>query len=282
MRATVINGRDVAKKQYAKMSETICELKKKNITPCLAIILAGDDPASVGYVSLKERTAKSVGVDCRVFRLPADVPQCEIEGLIDSLNKSDDVHGIMVQLPLPAHIDANIVLELIIPEKDVDGFHLVNSGKLTNRMTGITPCTPRGIMELIAETGCAIAGKHAVIVGRSMVVGTPLALLLLNADATVTVCHSKTVDLASYTHTADILVSAVGCKGLIRGDMVKEGAIVVDVGNTRVDGKVWGDVRFDEVSEIADFITPVPGGVGPMTIAMLIKNTIEAACDKAQ
>lgn len=249
----------------------------------LAVVKVGDDPASEVYVRNKIRACEEVGVRSLSFNLPADAAEDEIAELIDELNADANVDGILVQLPLPRHIDEKRVLARIKPEKDADGFHTVNAGGLMLGLPCTKPCTPAGIIELIKATGRPIAGKNAVVIGRSNIVGKPVAMLLLAENATVTVCHSKTVDLAAHTRTADILVAAIGKKEFVTGDMVKPGAIVIDVGMNRDNGKLYGDVNFAEASAKAAFITPVPGGVGPMTVTMLIKNTVEAAfrCKKS-
>ena len=243
----------------------------------LAVVLVGDDPASQIYVRNKIAACEQVGVRSYAYYLPADAMQAQLDELIDTLNADKNVDGILVQMPLPKHLDEQATLKRIAPDKDVDGFHAVNAGRLMQGQDCLAACTPSGIIELIRSTGTPIAGKHAVVVGRSNIVGKPVAMLLLKNDATVTICHSKTPDLASFTRQADILVAAVGRKELITGDMVKPGAVVIDVGMNRVDGKLYGDVAFESVSKIASYITPVPGGVGPMTITMLLKNTLDAA-----
>lgn len=243
----------------------------------LAVVLVGEDPASRIYVRNKIAACEDVGVKSSAYYLPVEVGQDELEGLIETLNGDDTVDGILVQLPLPKHLNERQALRRIDPEKDVDGFHAVNAGRLLLGEPCLAACTPSGIIELIKSTGVPIAGKRAVVVGRSNIVGKPIAMLLLQNDATVTVCHSKTADLAEVTRQADILVAAVGKKQLITGDMVKPGAVVIDVGMNRCDGKLYGDVDFESVSQVAGFVTPVPGGVGPMTITMLLKNTLDAA-----
>ncbi len=243
----------------------------------LAVLLIGDDPASEVYVRNKERACEEVGIASYSYRLPGDTGEKEAESLISRLAKEEKVDGILVQLPLPSHLDEKKLLALIPPEKDVDGFTAENMGRLARHEGGTAACTPRGVMELLSRYDVPIRGKHAVVVGRSNIVGRPMALLLLNADATVTVCHSKTEDLKEICRSADILIAAVGRPRLITADMVKEGAAVIDVGVNRVDGKLVGDVDFEGVKESAAYLTPVPGGVGPMTIAMLLTSVIEAA-----
>ena len=259
----IINGREIAK---SKMTELKVRAGGRKIG--LGIVIVGDDPASHVYVKAKLKAAAEIGVETKLVQLGADASEAELLGTIERLNKDAAVHGILVQLPLPKHIDEGKVLEAIDPRKDIDGFH---------RMSHFRPCTPLGIIKLLEATGETFVGKHAVVIGRSKIVGTPVALMLLDRNCTVTVTHSKTVDLASHTRNADILVVAAGKRNLVTGDMVKPGATVIDVGINRFEGKLYGDVNFDEVSKVAGHITPVPGGVGPMTIAMVIKNVIDAA-----
>lgn len=243
----------------------------------LAVVKVGANPASEVYVRNKILACEEVGVKSFSYNLPEEVSERELLELIDALNEADDVDGILVQLPLPSHINEKKILARITPEKDADGFHAVNAGGLMLGLPCTKPCTPAGIIELIKSTGETIAGKNAVVIGRSNIVGKPCAMLLLAENATVTICHSKTSDLASFTKRADILVAAVGIKQFVTGDMVKDGAIVIDVGMNRSEGKLYGDVDFASVSEKASYITPVPGGVGPMTVTMLLKNTVESA-----
>ena len=243
----------------------------------LAVAKVGANPASEVYVRNKILACEEVGVKSFSYNLPEEVSERELLELIDALNDADDVDGILVQLPLPSHINEKKILARITPEKDADGFHAVNAGGLMLGLPCTKPCTPAGIIELIKSTGETIAGKNAVVIGRSNIVGKPCAMLLLAENATVTICHSKTSDLASFTRRADILVAAVGIKQFVTGDMVKDGAIVIDVGMNRSEGKLYGDVDFASVSEKASYITPVPGGVGPMTVTMLLKNTVESA-----
>ncbi len=237
----------------------------------------GDDPASRVYVNNKKKACEVCSIMSEEYALPAETAEEELLALIDKLNRRDDIHGILVQLPLPEHIDSEKVLLAIDYRKDVDAFHPVNVGKIMIGSFDFLPCTPAGVMELIRLTGIDVTGKECVVVGRSNIVGKPMAMLLLHQNGTVTVCHSKTKNLAEVCRRADILVAAVGKANFITADMVKPGAVVIDVGMNRVDGKLCGDVKFDEVSEVASAITPVPGGVGPMTIAMLMKNTVKAA-----
>lgn len=250
----------------------------RGILPCLAVVLVGEDPASAIYVRNKERACAQAGIRSVAVRLPADTAQETLEEAIRGLNEDAEIDGILVQLPLPRGLDEGRVLALIDPAKDVDGFHAKNMGALVTGGRGFVPCTPKGCMELIRRTGISLCGKEAVVVGRSNIVGKPMALLLLAKSATVTVCHSRTSDLAAHISRAQVLVAAVGKPGMITGDMIRPGAVVIDVGINRLeDGKVVGDVDFESAGEIAGFITPVPGGVGPMTIAMLLENTLESA-----
>lgn len=251
--------------------------ERHGVAPCLAAVLAGDDPASHAYVSSKAKAAGRAGIRSETFALPADVPAAEYFDLIETLNRRADVHGILPQMPLPPQISADEVFARLNPEKDVDGLTPVNMGRLTLGRPGLAPCTPLGIIALLDLAGVSPAGLEAVVVGRSNIVGKPIALMLLARHATVTLCHSRTADLASHTRRADILVAAVGRPHLIRAEMVKPGAAVIDVGLTRVEGKITGDVDFDAVKDVAGAITPMPGGTGPMTIAMVLENTLAAA-----
>ncbi|MDI6822268.1 MAG: bifunctional methylenetetrahydrofolate dehydrogenase/methenyltetrahydrofolate cyclohydrolase FolD [Actinomycetota bacterium] len=277
MTAKIINGKEVASSIYRELSEEIKILKEGGIIPGLAVILVGEDPTSLVYVRQKERACEKLGILSKKYSLSKDVSEEELLKLIDDLNNDPSIHGILVQLPLPDHIDTQKVLNAVDPKKDVDGFHPFNVGNLTIGEIRYPPCTPHGVLELLMRTGVEIRGKNAVVVGRSNIVGKPMALMLLHNDATVTICHSKTRDLASHTRRADILVVAVGHPKLVTADMVKEGVVVIDVGINRVDDKLVGDVDYEAVKEKAAAITPVPGGVGPMTIGMLLKNTVEAA-----
>jgi methylenetetrahydrofolate dehydrogenase (NADP+)/methenyltetrahydrofolate cyclohydrolase len=274
----IIDGSKIAQDIRSEVREETSVLKEKTgIVPGLAVVLVGEDPASQIYVGRKANACAEVGFLSREFRLPADTSEAKLLGLINNLNHDRLIHGILVQLPLPKHIATDKIIAAIDPHKDVDGFHPVNVGGLVTGSPLFVPCTPRGIMELIDRTGIVLAGKDAVVVGRSNIVGKPMALLLLAQNATVTMCHSKTKDLPKVTARADVLIAAVGRARMITADMVKEGAVVIDVGVNRLDnGKLVGDVAFDEVAAKASCITPVPGGVGPMTIAMLMKNTLEA------
>ena len=277
--AALIDGNRIARDVRAEIKEQAIELKEINgIVPGLAVVLVGEDPASKIYVGRKEKAAREVGFLSQEYRLSNDTPEDRIREIIAGLNANPEIHGILVQLPLPKHINPDVVIETIDPRKDVDGFHPFNIGGLFSGRPGHRACTPLGIIELLDRSGIVIEGKEAVIVGRSNIVGKPLALMLLNRHATITVCHTRTRDLAAVTRRADILVAAAGKAEMIRGDMVREGAVVIDVGiNRQPDGKLVGDVAFAEAAEKAAFITPVPGGVGPMTIAMLLRNTLEAA-----
>jgi len=252
-------------------------LKEKGLTPGLTVILVGDDPASQTYVSNKEKACARLGIHSDTLRMPPETTQEQLEAEILRANADPAIHGILVQLPLPRHLDSDRALSLILPEKDVDGFHDINAGRLSRGMDCVVACTPKGALHMLKTAGIPIAGKEAVVIGRSNIVGKPMALLLLQENATVTVCHSRTADLAEHTRRADILVAAIGKPRFVTADMVKEGAAVIDVGINRVDGKLCGDVDFDAVKEKAAYITPVPGGVGKMTIAMLMDNTVSAA-----
>ncbi|MDR3216507.1 MAG: bifunctional 5,10-methylenetetrahydrofolate dehydrogenase/5,10-methenyltetrahydrofolate cyclohydrolase [Clostridiaceae bacterium] len=276
--AIIIDGKAVAAKVNEDVKAGVAALKQKGVSVGLTVILAGNDPASEVYVNNKHRACTDLGIKSEIIRYPADVGGAVLEAKIKELNADASVSGILVQLPLPKGLDERRILELIDPAKDVDCFAAKNVGMLALGAPKLLPCTPAGIIELIKSTGQPIAGKRAVIVGRSNIVGKPMFHLLLQADATVMVCHTKTVNLAEITRTADILVIAAGRPGLITGDMVKPGALVLDAGINRVDGKLYGDADFDSVSDVAGYITPVPGGVGPMTIAMLMRNTLTAAC----
>lgn len=277
MSAIRMDGKATAAKIREEIAQETAQLKRKGLVPKLAVVLVGDDPASAVYVRNKERACVGAGMESLVIRKDEACTQAELEETVCALNRDASVHGILVQLPLPRHLDESRVLALIDPRKDVDGFHAMNGGLLLSGRPGFVPCTPKGVMALLHEYDIPIRGKRAVIVGRSNIVGKPMALLLLMEDATITICHSRTVNLAQITRQADILVAAVGRSGFITKDMVKPGAVVIDVGiNRKEEGGVCGDVAPD-VMEIAGYMTPVPGGVGPMTIAMLLKNTIEAS-----
>lgn len=274
----ILDGKAVSLKVKESVKVRADELKKFGIEPTLAVVLVGEDKASQTYVRAKEKACNEYGIKSVAHRLSENTTQNELLALINVLNLDDSIHGILVQLPLPKHIDTNVVLAAIDPRKDVDGFHAVNVGKLVSGLDGFVPCTPLGVMEILKEYGIEVAGLNAVVIGRSNIVGKPMANLLLNASATVTVTHSKTKNLKEICKNADLIVAAIGKPFFLKADMVKDGAVVVDVGINRLDdGRLVGDVDFDEVAPKCSYITPVPGGVGPMTIAMLLNNTILAA-----
>ena len=278
MTAQIIDGKALAAEVRAEVAQRVAALRARGVQPTLAVILVGDNPASQTYVRHKGSDCESVGMRFMLDRLPAGLPEAALLARIAALNADPSVHGMLVQLPLPKHIDTNKVIATIAPAKDADGFHVQSAGALMIGLPGFKPCTPYGCMRMLQSAGITPKGKHAVIVGRSNIVGKPMALLLLQAHATVTVCHSATPDLGTFTRQADILVAAVGRRDTITADMVKPGAAVIDVGmNQDEAGKLCGDVDFDAVREVAGWITPVPGGVGPMTRAMLLVNTVEAA-----
>ena len=278
MAAAIIDGKRISGAIREEIKAEAEALKAKGITPGLAVILVGDDPASKVYVGNKEKACLAMGFHSAVHRLPAATPQAELLGLIDRLNDDPAIHGILVQLPLPEHIDEKAVIDAIRPDKDVDGFHPVNTGNLMIGADSLLPCTPAGCIELLKRSGIEIAGKRAVVIGRSNIVGKPAAMLLLREHATVTICHSRTTNLEEIARQADILVVAIGKAKAIDARYVKPGAVVLDVGVNRLpDGKLAGDVDFESASETAGWITPVPGGVGPMTITMLLRNTLTAA-----
>jgi methylenetetrahydrofolate dehydrogenase (NADP+)/methenyltetrahydrofolate cyclohydrolase len=278
MAARILDGKALAGEIRARVKERVAALGRSGIHPGLAVILAGDNPASRVYVRNKVRACEETGVQSFLIELPNSVSEAELLDRVGALNADPRVHGILVQLPLPKHIDAELVLETVAPAKDVDGFHLHNLGALVAGRPGIVPCTPAGVMRLIDHAGVNLAGKHAVVIGRSNIVGKPQALLLLAQHATVTICHSRTADLGAVTRQADVLVAAVGKANMVTAAMVKPGACVIDVGINRLpDGTLAGDVDFAAVREVAGAITPVPGGVGPMTIAMLLENCLVAA-----
>ena len=277
MTAKILDGKKMSAEIRAAIKEKVVLLKEKGIVPGLAVILVGDNPASKVYVGQKEKGCLEAGFASFLHRLPETTSQEELLALIDKLNADKTVHGILVQLPLPRQIDPDTVLSAIRPEKDVDGFHPVNIGRLVAGLPASEPCTPKGILRLLKSTGIPLAGKEAVVIGRSNIVGKPVALMLLAESATVTICHSKTADLAEHARRADILVAAIGKPRFVTADMVKEGAVVIDVGINRLEEGLVGDVDYEPVAEKASWITPVPGGVGPMTIAMLLENTLEQA-----
>lgn len=276
---TIIDGKAISAVIRLELAKRTEELKKaRGIVPGLAVIMVGDDPASAVYVRNKEKACAELGFHSELYRLPADSTEKDISELIDRLNGDDAIHGILLQLPLPKGINSKGLTDRILSEKDVDAFNPYNVGRISAGDYGFLPCTPAGVMELLSRSGIEIAGKRCVIIGRSNIVGKPMAMLMLNADATVTVCHSKTRDLASVCREADILISAVGKAGFVTADMVREGAVVIDVGmNRNENGKLCGDVDFAAVAPKTSYITPVPGGVGPMTITMLMRNTLYAA-----
>jgi methylenetetrahydrofolate dehydrogenase (NADP+)/methenyltetrahydrofolate cyclohydrolase len=279
MAAVIVSGKELATEKRAFIKEEVSKLSiEKNIQPSLAVILIGEDPASQSYVRAKEKACEAAGIRSILEKYPSSITQSELLERINHFNKDNSVHGILVQLPLPEHIDELAVIEHISPAKDVDGFHPVNIGKMMIDQDTFLPCTPYGIVEMIKSLNVSISGKHVVVIGRSNIVGKPVGQLLLKEDATVTYCHSRTKDLASITKQADILIAAVGRAKLIGPDYVKDGAIVIDVGVNRLEtGKLCGDVDFEMVKEKASYITPVPGGVGPMTITMLLQNTLQSA-----
>lgn len=278
MSAKILDGKAMSAALRKEIAVRVEKLKEKGITPGLAVILVGNDPASEIYVRNKGKGCEEVGIYSKTIRLPENTSQETLEEEIEKLNADDAIHGILVQLPLPKHLDSNAALAKILPQKDVDGFHLLNAGRLMAGTEGVIPCTPRGAMYMIKSTGVDLNGKEAVVIGRSNIVGKPMAMLLMHENCTVTICHSRTKNLAEHTRRADILVAAVGKTGFtVTEDMVKPGAIVIDVAINREDGRIWGDVDFDRVKEKASWITPVPGGVGRMTITMLLDNTVDAA-----
>ena len=276
--AKLLMGKEVSARIKAELKTEVENLKKEGINPGLAVIIVGEDPASQVYVRNKERACEECGIYSEKYALPAETNQEELLKLIDELNNKSSISGILVQLPVPKHIDEKTIINAIAQNKDVDAFHPVNVGKIMVGNYDFVPCTPAGVMELIKESGIDVSGKECVIVGRSNIVGKPQAMLLLHQNGTVTICHSKTKNLAEKTKNADILVAAVGIPNFIKGDMIKEGAVVIDVGINRLENKkLCGDVEFESAEKVAGAITPVPGGVGPMTIAMLMKNTVKAA-----
>ncbi|MBE6693339.1 MAG: bifunctional methylenetetrahydrofolate dehydrogenase/methenyltetrahydrofolate cyclohydrolase FolD [Ruminococcaceae bacterium] len=277
--AKIIDGKAISAEVRAEIAANTRRLiEKTGITPGLAVIIVGEDPASQVYVRNKRRACEEVGFYSEAYELPEATSQEELEALVERLNGDKNIHGILVQLPLPKHLDEEKILLKISPDKDVDAFHPYNVGRIMIGNYDFLPCTPAGVMELIHRSGVSVGGKECVVVGRSNIVGKPMAMLLLHDNGTVTVCHSRTKDLAEVTRRADILVAAIGKADFFTADMVKEGAVVIDVGmNRRADGKLTGDVDFESVSQVASYITPVPGGVGPMTITMLMKNTLKAA-----
>ena len=276
--AKILDGKLMAEELTRDQARRVAEMAAKGVVPGLAVVLVGEDPASQIYVRNKGIACETVGMHSKTIRLPQSASQDEVIAVIDELNTDAAIHGILVQLPLPRHLDEAAVLARILPQKDVDGFHISNAGKLLSGQLGVVPCTPKGIIHMLKQGGVDLAGKDAVVIGRSNIVGKPAAMLLLNENCTVTICHSRTHNLKEHCRRADILVAAIGKPRFVTADMVKPGAAVVDVGINRVDGKVVGDVDYEAVSGVAGYITPVPGGVGKLTISMLIENTLEAAC----
>lgn len=278
MSAQIINGKEIAEAVRQEISKEVQQLREKNVVPGLAVILVGDNQASQTYVRNKQKACEDLGMHSVLIKQPEDLTQQELIRNIEELNQDDSIHGILVQLPLPGHIQEKAIIEAISPEKDVDGFHPINIGRMMTGQDAFLPCTPHGIMIMLEHIGYKLEGKHVVIVGRSNIVGKPAGQLFLNANATVTYCHSKTKDLAYFTKQADVVVVAVGKRDTITSSHIKEGAVVIDVGmNRNEDGKLCGDVSFEDVKNIASYITPVPKGVGPMTITMLMKNTVKSA-----
>ncbi len=278
MSANIMDGKAVAKSIREGLKKEVEGLKKKGIHPGLAVVLVGENPASMVYVRNKGEACRSAGIYSEEHRLPAETKEADLLGLIDQLNKDPRIHGILVQLPLPAHINKDRILASVSPEKDVDGFHEINMGRLLIGQEGLVPCTPLGIVKLLEHYHIPVEGRFAVVVGRSNIVGKPVAMMLLQRNATVTICHTRTKNMGEVCGMADILIAAAGRPGMITADMIREGAVVIDVGINRLDtGKLTGDVDFESASKRAGWITPVPGGVGPMTIAMLLYNTVKAA-----
>lgn len=279
----IIDGKLLSSQIKNEAKSKVAELNGKGISVCLAVIIVGDDPASKIYVNNKKRACELCGIKSLEFALPKEASQKDVLDLIRTLNNDAGVNGILCQLPLPSHIDEKTVTDSIIPQKDVDGFHPENVGRMFKGSSALLPCTPAGIIEMLVRSGIEISGKHCVVLGRSNIVGKPVAALMLQNNATVTVCHSKTENLKELAASADILISAIGKQNFVTADMVKPGAVVIDVGiNRNESGKVCGDVDFENVSKIAQYITPVPGGVGPMTIAMLMQNTVLAAISQTK
>ena len=273
----IIDGKVISAAVKERVKEGVAELKSRGITVGLAVIIVGDDPASKIYVANKKKSCEALGIISEEYALPASTTEEELLKLVDELNHKKSINGILCQLPLPSHLDEKLIINSILPEKDVDAFHPANVGRIMIGDFDFVPCTPAGIMEMLAYENINPEGKNCVVIGRSNIVGKPMAMLLLHKNGTVTVCHSRTRNLKEICNKADILVAAVGKAKFVTADMVKDGAVVIDVGMNRVDGKLYGDVDFEEVSKKASAITPVPGGVGPMTIAMLMQNTLTAA-----
>lgn len=278
MSAVILDGKALASSLRDNIKKSVAKITEKGVRPGLAVVLVGENPASKIYVRNKKLACEEVGILSEEYKLPTETTEGELLKLIHKLNLKNDIHGILVQAPLPSHINFKTVTENILPQKDVDAFHPFNVGKIMIGDFDFLPCTPAGVMELIKLSGVTVSGKNCVIVGRSNIVGKPQSMLLLKENGTVTICHSKTENLADFTRKADILVVAVGKAGIITGDMIKPGAVVIDVGmNRNSENKLVGDVDFTSASEVASYITPVPGGVGPMTITMLLQNTLKAA-----
>jgi methylenetetrahydrofolate dehydrogenase (NADP+)/methenyltetrahydrofolate cyclohydrolase len=278
MSAQLIDGKALSRQLRTQVSDRVAALRSRGVTPGLAVILVGDNPASEVYVRNKVLACQDTGMHSVLEKYEASMSEAELLARVEALNQDPSIHGILVQLPLPPHIDAHKVIESISPAKDVDGFHVASAGALMVGQTGFLPCTPYGCMKMLESIGYELSGKHAVVIGRSNIVGKPMAMMLLQKDATVTVCHSRTPDLKAQTLQADVIVAAVGKRKVLTADMVKPGAVVIDVGMNRDDdGKLCGDVDFEGVRQVAGWITPVPGGVGPMTITMLMVNTLESA-----
>lgn len=276
--AKLLSGKTVSARVKEELKQEVAALKEKGITPGLAVVIVGEDPASKVYVANKEKACAELGMYSEKYALPEETTEAELLALVDKLNHDDRIHGILVQLPLPKHLNDKTIIDNILPAKDVDAFHPSNVGRIMIGDFDFVPCTPAGIMELIHESGVSVEGKECVVIGRSNIVGKPMSMLLLHQNGTVTICHSRTKNLKDVTRRADILVAAVGIPKFVTADMVKEGAVVIDVGMNRDEnGKLCGDVDFAAVEPIAGAITPVPGGVGPMTIAMLMRNTVTAA-----
>ena len=276
--AKLLSGKTVSARVKEELKQEVAALKEKGITPGLAVVIVGEDPASKVYVANKEKACAELGMYSEKYALPEETTEAELLALVDKLNHDDRIHGILVQLPLPKHLNDKTIIDNILPAKDVDAFHPSNVGRIMIGDFDFVPCTPAGIMELIRESGVSVEGKECVVIGRSNIVGKPMSMLLLHQNGTVTICHSRTKNLKDVTRRADILVAAVGIPKFVTADMVKEGAVVIDVGMNRDEnGKLCGDVDFAAVEPIAGAITPVPGGVGPMTIAMLMRNTVTAA-----
>ena len=276
--AVILDGKVMADELAVKQIEQVEQLKAKGVVPGLAVVLVGENPASQVYVKHKGLACERLGIYSRTIRMPEDTDQEALHQMIDELNQDPKIHGILVQLPLPKHIDEASALARILPHKDVDGFHIENAGRLFTGQPGVVACTPKAVLYMLKQAGIQLEGKEAVVIGRSNIVGKPVAMLLLNENCTVTICHSRTRNLAETVRRADIVVAAIGRPRFITADMVKPGAAVIDVGINRVDGKLVGDVDYEPIEKIASHITPVPGGVGKMTISMLMQNTLEAAC----